>query len=170
MKRGGLILLLGLVLGGAAFAGFYYLGTAHCRQMLREPQPELAWLKQEFNLSEAEFSRVVKLHEAYLPQCAERCAIIEEQSQKLRELLRDPKAVTPEMEALLLERARVRAVCETEMLRHFLQVRQTMPREQGERYLAWVLDQTLFSSQAMEQRHRSSAQAESGHAGHSSHH
>ena len=47
MKKGGWILLLGLILGTGAFSGFYYLGTASCRNLMREPQPELAWLKQE---------------------------------------------------------------------------------------------------------------------------
>ena len=44
MKKGATILLLGLLLATAAFCGFYYLGTASCRRMMRGPQPELAWL------------------------------------------------------------------------------------------------------------------------------
>ena len=70
MKNGGFILLLGLVLSTGAFSGFYYPGTHSCRSLMREPQPELAWLKQKFHLSDAEYSRVVRLHEACLPQCA----------------------------------------------------------------------------------------------------
>ena len=45
-------------IGTAAFSGFYYLGTARCRTIMHEPQPELAWLKQEFQLSDAEFVRI----------------------------------------------------------------------------------------------------------------
>jgi hypothetical protein len=47
MKKGALILLLGLLVSGAAFAGFYYLGTQSCRALMSQPQPELAWLKKE---------------------------------------------------------------------------------------------------------------------------
>jgi hypothetical protein len=153
MKRGGLILLLGLVLGVAAFSGFYYLGSAPARNMMHEAQPELAWLKVEFALSEAEFNRVTAMHEAYLPQCGERCRVIAEQNAKLRELLAKEPTVTPEIEALLTERAKTRALCEAEMLKHFQEVSRAMPPEQGRRYLAWVQEQTVLRAQAMESRH-----------------
>lgn len=154
MKTGALILLLGLVLATAAFSGFYYLGTASCRNMMQKPQPELAWLKKQFNLSDAEFDRVVRLHEAYLPQCAERCRLIEEQNQKLQALLGQSTEVTPQIQALLVQRAQTRATCETEMLKHFLAVSRTMPPEQGRRYLAWVEQQTILNRQPMEARHQ----------------
>jgi len=154
MKKGGLILLVGLLLGAAAFAGFYYLGTAPCRSMMQEPQPELAWLKKEFNLSDADFARVTAMHEAYLPQCSERCQVIGEQNAKLRELLAKDSTVTPEVENLLAERAKTRALCEGEMLKHFQEVSRAMPPEQGRRYLVWVREQTVLRAQAMESRHK----------------
>ena len=153
MKKGGRILLLGLLLGAAAFAGFYFLGTAPTRVMLREPQPELIWLKKEFKLSDAEFDRIARMHAAYLPQCRERCRRIEEQNQKLQQLLVQANTVTPEIQNLLAERAKTRADCETEMLKHFLAVSRTMPPAQGRRYLAWVQQQTFMHGQAMEAHH-----------------
>jgi hypothetical protein len=154
MKKGVLVLALGLLLGTAGFSSFYYLGTASCRTMMREPQPEVAWLRKEFKLSEDEFARISQLHQAYLPQCAERCRNIEEQNQKLRGLLASATEMTPEIQAVIAERARMRADCEAEMMKHFLQVSRTMPAEQGRRYLAWVEDQTFLHGQAMEQRHQ----------------
>jgi hypothetical protein len=154
MRKGGLILLVGLVLGAAAFSGFYYLGTARCRTIMHEPQPELAWLKQEFQLSDAEFARITAVHEGYLPQCAERCRVIEEQNAKLKELLTKDATVSPEVQNLLIERAKTRAQCETEMLKHFQEVSRAMPPEQGRRYLTWVQEQTVLRAQAMEARHR----------------
>jgi hypothetical protein len=153
MKRGGFILLLGLLLGAAGFSGFYYLGTASSRSLMQEPQPELAWLKQEFKLSDAEFARISQMHAAYLPQCGERCRRIEEQNEKLRQLLARAATVTPEIQRLLAERATTRAECEAEMLKHFLAVSRTMPPEQGRRYLAWVQQQTFLHGQGMESRH-----------------
>ncbi len=155
MRRGWFILLLGLLLGTAGFTGFYYLGTAPCRAMMHETQPELAWLKQEFKLSEPEFARITTLHEAYLPQCAERCRVVEEQNKKLKELLTKDPSVTPEVQNLLVERAKTRALCEAEMLKHFQAVSRAMPPEQGRRYLDWVQEQTVFRAQAMEARHSS---------------
>src|SRR6516225_5703453 len=121
MKKGGIILLAGLVLFTAAFAGFYYCGTSSCRAMMNEREPELAWLKKEFKLSDEEFTRITKLHEAYLPQCAQRCMRIAEQNRKLEELLSKSTSVTPEVRDVLAERAKTRADCEAEMLNHFME-------------------------------------------------
>ena len=153
MKKSALILLLGLLVSAAAFSGFYYFGTIRCRDMMRESKPELAWLKKEFNLSDAEFVRISQLHEAYLPECRERCKRINEQNQKLQQLLAHTSAVTPEIQSLLAERAKTRAECEAEMLKHFLEVSRTMPPQQGQRYLTWVEQQTSLRGQGMEQSH-----------------
>lgn len=153
MKKAGAILLVGLLLSEAGFAGFYYLGTAPCRAMMSEPQPELAWLKKEFKLSDSEYARIVKLHEAYLPQCAQRCKGIGELNERLELLLSKSFTVTPGIQAVLAERAKMRADCEAEMLNHFLQVSRMLPPEQGQRYLQWVEQPTFMSGQAMEQQH-----------------
>jgi hypothetical protein len=154
MKKAALVLLLGLCLGTAAFTGFYYLGTSRAREMLKESEPELAWLKHEFNLSDAEYTRVNALHEAYLPRCAERCRLIEAQNACLREMLATNQAVTPELQNVLVERAKTRAQCEADMLKHFQEVSRAMPPEQGRRYLAWVQEQTVLRAQPMEARHK----------------
>ena len=49
-----------MLLCAAAFCGFYYWGTASHRDLLQGQTPELAWLKREFNLSDAEFARITK--------------------------------------------------------------------------------------------------------------
>ena len=156
MKKGAVILLMGLLVSTAAFSGFYYLGTAPCRAIMNQPQPELAWLKNEFHLSDAEFARISKLHEAYLPQCAQRCARIAEENRRLNQLLGRASSITPEIQNLLAERAKTRADCEGEMLKHFLEVSRTMPPAEGRRYLEWVERQTFLNSQGMEARHRMS--------------
>ena len=157
MKKAGYILLVGLLLSTAAFAGFYYFGTSSCRAMMSDPQPGLAWLKREFKLSDAEFARITRLHEAYLPQCGKRCARIAELNRKLEQLLGQASGVTPEIREVLAERATMRADCEAEMLNHFLEVSRMMPPEQGRRYLEWVERQTSLNGQAMEQRHQSAS-------------
>ncbi len=153
-------MLLGLLLAVAAFVGFYYAGTAPCRAMMRESQPELAWLKKKFNLSDAEFARITQLHEAYLPKCRERCRRIEELNARLQQQLAQATNVTPEIQGLLAERAKMRADCEAEMLQHFLEVSRTMPPEQGRQYLAWVEEQSSLRGQGMEQRHQTDSQAD----------
>src|SRR4030095_4694232 len=105
MRRGLLILALGLVGAALAYCCFYLLGTVTPRALMRSAQPELAWLKQEFNLSDAEFTRISQLHAGYLPQCKERCQRIDELNNMLSTTLASATQVTPEVEKLLSERA-----------------------------------------------------------------
>ena len=46
----------------------------------------------------------------------------------------------------------LRADCQTMMLHHFIQVSQTMPPEQGRRYLAWVKDKAFLSDYGMDEK------------------
>jgi len=116
---------------------------------MRSSQPELAWLKDEFNLGDSEFRQIARLHAGYLPQCMERCRHIDELNDKLANILATAEEVTPEVESLMKERARMRATCQIEMLRHFFEVSRTMPPEQGRRYLAWVTENTALREEAM---------------------
>jgi hypothetical protein len=150
MKRGMLILALGVVGAVVAYCCVYLMGTAKPRAMMQSPKPELAWLKHEFNLGDAEFKRISELHAGYLPQCMERCRRIDELNNKLSEVLTSATQVTSEIEKLLNERAQMRATCQAEMLKHFFEVSRTMPPEQGKRYLAWARDNTCLREQAMD--------------------
>lgn len=149
MRRGFLILGLGLIAAAAAYACFYLAGTAGLREWRTSRQPELVWLKQEFKLSDAEFARVSQMHDAYLPQCRERCRLIRQMNDRLGQLLATTSNVTPEIESALAERATMRSECQTAMLKHFFEVSRTMPPEQGRRYLAWVQEQTCLREQMM---------------------
>ena len=149
MRRKLQILGLGVIVAALAYAGFYFAGTARSRQMLQSPQPELAWLKQEYHLSDADFARLSQLHDAYLPKCAERCQRIATLNQRLDQALQGASAMTPEIRNLLAERARMLADCQAEMLEHFFEVSRAMPPEQGRRYLAWVQRKTCLQESAM---------------------
>jgi Spy/CpxP family protein refolding chaperone len=145
MKRPSLIALAGILVAIAAYCGFYYAGTADTRKLVASPEPELAWLKSEFHLSDAEFARISQMHEQYLAGCAERCRQIDEKNAELKRLLASTNAVTPQIQAVLADAARLRAECQRQMLEHFYAVSRTMPPEQGQRYLAWVQDRTILA-------------------------
>jgi hypothetical protein len=151
MKRGLLILAFGLIAAAAAYGCIYLTCTASARNMQRSDKPELAWLKEEFNLSDAEFKRVSELHAAYLPQCAAMCKQIDAQNLRLKELLAATNQVTPEIETAIAESSRLRGECQDQMLKHFYEVSGTMPPEQGRRYLVWVQDKTFLSDYGMKQ-------------------
>jgi hypothetical protein len=149
MKKGVSILLLGLVVAAAAYGCIYLAGTSSARNLERSSQPELAWLKAEFNLSDAEFKRISELHAAYLPQCAEMCEKVNVQNQRLKELMGATNQMTPEIESVIAERARLRGLCQRNMLQHFYDVGRTMPPEQARRYLAWVEERSCLASEGM---------------------
>ena len=145
MRRPLSILLLGIVLALGAYFAFYYASTARTRRMERTDAPELAWLQDQFHLTDAEFTHIRQMHEAYLEGCAQRCAKIDEINQHLRGLLAETNTMTPEIERTLAQAAALRAECQAKMLQHFYEVSRTMPAEQGRRYLQWVQQQTILT-------------------------
>jgi hypothetical protein len=149
MKKGILILVLGLVLAAAGYGCVYFVCTSSARHLQCGSQPELAWLKDEFKLSDAEFNRISQLHAAYLPQCAEMCRQIEAQNQRLRMLLAATNQMTAGIDSAIAESTRLRGECQRNMLSHFYEVSRTMPPEQGHRYLAWVRERTFASGAGM---------------------
>ena len=153
MKQGVLILLTGLLAAAIGYCCVYRASTIHARSWQQSERPELAWLKEEFNLSEADFNLVSELHTAYLPQCREMCREIDAHHAKLQRLVSGATNMTLEITAAVSEGARLRAECETTMLRHFFQVSQTMPPEQGRRYLAWVKEKAFLPDYGMKAGH-----------------
>jgi hypothetical protein len=142
-RRGLAILCLGLASAVLAYAGLYFSTTASSHAALRAGQPELLWLKQEFNLKESEFQRIAALHAGYLPKCREMCGQIAEKNSEIKAILAGTNRVTPEIEGKLAEIAQLRAQCHKNMLEHFYAVSRAMPPAQGRRYLEWIQGQTL---------------------------
>jgi hypothetical protein len=154
MKRSILILMLGLLAGLAAFAGLYSWKTVpHQKAVQESAAPELAWLRTEFNLSDEDFVRISELHLGYLPECEEMCRRIEAVHAKLRPLVLDSTAVTPQIEGLLAEAADLRRHCQSVMLQHFYAVSRAMPEAEGRRYLARMQELTLSSGTFHHPRH-----------------
>lgn len=145
MRRAIVILVTGVVLAAAGFAAIYHFTTVPLMEMEQSNSPELAWLKKEFQLDDAEYVRVSNLHESYLRECGTRCAAIDRKNQELTLLLGSTNRVTPEIEKLLMEAAQLRAECQKAMLQHFYEVSRSMPPEQGRRYLDWVQKQTVLT-------------------------
>ncbi len=144
MRRPWLIILAGLILAVGAYWGSYRAASSSWHAIETSQVPELAWLKAEFHLSDAEFARVSALHDGYLAGCAERCRQIDQKNTHLKHLLAMTNAITPEIERTLTEAALLRAECYKQMLDHFYQVSRTMPPEQGKRYLNWVQNRTIL--------------------------
>ncbi len=143
MRQTRSVLVFGVVLAVATFIAIFFFGTARHRSLERSAQPELAWMKDEFHLSDETFNHVVQLHAAYMPKCAEMCRRIDEKSGRLHQLLQATNVMTDEIKQALSDAAQVRQECQTAMLEHFYEVSRAMPPEEGKRYLAWVQRRTL---------------------------
>jgi Heavy-metal resistance len=143
MNRSVVILLGALVLGAALFGGSYFMSRQVCQNCMSQSVNDLDWLRMEFHLSDAEMGRIQKLHEGYLPKCAEMCAKIAAKKAELETALNGSTNVNPAAQQKLAELAALRAQCQAQMLQHFAEVSQTMPPEQGRRYLAEMQRLTL---------------------------
>lgn len=149
MKRTWLIIIGGLVLAAVGYTCIYLHGTSAQRSVAQSSRPELAWLQQEYRLSDAQYAQVMELHNAYAPKCEEMCRLIDGKNAQLQKLLAATNVITPEIKQALAEAAGIRAECESAMLEHFYKVAQTMPPEQRRRYLEWVQQETLKPSRMM---------------------
>jgi hypothetical protein len=161
MNRSLIILLGALVLGVALFGSSYFAGQRACRMM--RSVDDLSWLRDEFHLRADEMARIQKLHEGYLPQCAEMCAKIAAKKSELATALNGSTNVNAAARQKLTELAELRAQCQAQMLQHFIEVSQTMPPEPGRRYLAEMQRLTLGF-------HEQTESSMSGAAGHEHHH
>jgi len=143
MKRSLTILCAGIAAAILAYFTFYLSATAPSRSAMCVAAPELSWLKQEFNLNDAEFKRISDLHAGYLPTCREMCGRIAAKNGELRAILAQTNTVTPVIVEKLAEIAQLRAQCQKNMLEHFYEVSRAMPPAEGKRYLDWIQAQTI---------------------------
>jgi hypothetical protein len=163
MKRSPLIVLLALAAGVAVFAASYVLAQRLGTKHFASSADDLDWLRLEFRLSPAEMARIRELHAGYLPQCGEMCQQIAAKKHELESALTGATNVTAEVQQKLAELAALRALCQTQMLRHFVEVSQAMLPEQGRRYLAEMQRLTLGFHEQIEQSMSNSADPAHGH-------
>lgn len=151
MNRSLFILLGAVALGLAVFAGSYFASQRTfvvCKGNLTD---ELVWLRTEFHLNDTEMARIRQLHEGYKPKCAEMCAKIAAKKRELESALGKSTNVTAEAQTKLNELGALRAQCQAQMIQHFVTVSQTMPPEEGQRYLAEMKRVTLGFHEQTEQ-------------------
>jgi len=162
MKRSPIIVILALAVGVIAFVGSYLVAQRLCVKHVGIAD-DLDWLRQEFRLSDAELARVRTLHDGYMPKCAEMCKQIAAKKQELELALADITNITAAAEQRVMELCELRAKCQLQMLRHFAEVSQAMPPEQGRRYLTEMQRITLGFHEQIEQSMSDSAGHEHGH-------
>jgi hypothetical protein len=151
MNRAVLILIAALLVGGAVFSGSFFLSRRACCPTTACNADDLDWLREEFQLSDAELTKVRELHEGYRPKCAEMCRRIGDKQSELMTALTDATNFNATIETKLSELHALRAQCLGQMLKHFMDVSRAMPPEPGRRYLAEMQKLTLSFSGPCEQ-------------------
>ncbi len=162
-KRTFITVVVALVASAALFIGSYQLAMRLCATHMNRSAGDLDWLRQEFRLSDAELGRIRKLHAGYLPQCARMCEQIAAKKRELETALVGATKVTATSEQKLSELGVLRTQCQAQMLRHFAEVAQAMPPEQGQRYFAEMQRYTLGFHEQVEQSMSESAGHDHGH-------
>lgn len=136
-NRGWASLALVLLTGIAAY---FFVGQRHAsqqRELAELSGANLAWLRAEFALDDAQFRAIAALHETYGPACAKHCADIVAASRRLEEL-RQASAPAAELAAATQTLAALEAVCNQATREHVRRVAAAMAPEQGRRYLDMI--------------------------------
>ena len=132
MKRLTAFLLLVLAVAATAYGLTRYLGS-------RNVEDQWAWLRREFQLSDAQFSRIVALHQAYQPVCAEHCSRIKALQQRIAELERTGATASPDYASAREAWQAVKLECNRATLQHLQRVAAEMAPAEGRRYLALMV-------------------------------
>ena len=128
-----ILLAVGLALGGYFF--YYRCATAPTQLMLSKPNGEMEWLREEYHLSDAQFTRIIELHRQYAPKCDLMCQKIARANEHLHAVIDANKTFTSEAGAAMDDCVAVQAECRKALLAHIYAVSQEMAPEDGARYL-----------------------------------
>lgn len=144
MKRGILILGLGLIAAVAAFA----LTNQRCgccdssSEFVRDGAtrlPELAWLQRQLHLTSDQVSRVRELHLVHQPVCRQLCERIETCRRRVADLVIQGNTDSPALATALAELAAVETDCRQALYRHVHRTAAVLSPEQARTYYRLVL-------------------------------
>jgi hypothetical protein len=153
MKKPLVILIVAVIAGFVAFG----ITRKHCSasqgDTLLDELPELAWLRTELDLSDAQFAKVGELHVDYRPVCGEMCRRIDESRARLEVVSLKKRTTDAELQQAIADYERVRGECKMKMLEHLYQTAALMSEEQAGRYLKAVLPAALGSTGGVHSHH-----------------
>ena len=127
-KRLAGFLLLVLAVAATAFGLTCYLSS-------RKTEDQWTWLRREFRLTDAQYARILALHEAYQPICAVHCTRIRALQERMAELERSGAKASPAYVAAEQEWREVTRECNQATLLHLERVAGEMDPAAGRRYL-----------------------------------
>ena len=141
MRRPLLLLLALFAVGALVFQASQTTAVSCCGS---EDADELAWLRDEFKLTEAALAKVRQVHTSYRMSCSTMSQQVVAKKKSVYQLAVASTNVSPELERELAEAQALRLESQKQMLNHFYEVSQAMPPEQGKRYLSEMFQTMLI--------------------------
>ena len=139
MKKLFVLLALVVLVGAGSYYFCYHRAMASIVVVTPDgTDAELAWLKREFALDSAQYEKVVALHRAYRPVCADHCTRYVAAHRRLTDLLKSSALWSPEMDTAFADQARIQSECHASMLKYAYRVAACMSPEPGRRYLEMI--------------------------------
>lgn len=131
---------VGLILV-AAVTGWatYRVGLRREVQQALAQGDALEWMRVDFQLTDAQFAAIKKLHDEYSTVCEEHCRAIQVAVRERNALKQTGSADAAVLAAADRKVEELRLVCESAIATHVRQCAAHMAPEAGERYLALVL-------------------------------
>lgn len=149
----GTLVILILLAAAAGFTGY----RMSCEPVLHNAVVKgdaMEWLRADFHLTDAQYSRVRELHESYAGSCAEHCRLIQEANKARSALMAANPSDTTAINDAERNIQDLRVRCETAITRHVRQVATVMSPADAQRYLALVLPKIAnFDHQAVPDLH-----------------
>ncbi len=134
--------MFGVLFAGLAAAAVVFV-------VVQDRSSPLNWLRSEFSLSDSQARKVEQIHADYEEDCAQMCARIAQTDERLANLIRSSKQITPEIQAAIVETDRLRSECRAKMLEHFYRIAAQLPAEKQSDYLTVVLPSVLHPGEMM---------------------
>jgi len=152
VKQGTVILAAALIATVAGSCWLYLCATAHSSDMLKAPNGELEWLREEFALDDSRFAAIKTLHQAHIRQCVELCRQVDMANARVARLTARDDQVTPEVRDALGAAATRETRCREAMLEHIFQIADQIPTESRQHYLDMMLPHALPAKAAHHER------------------
>jgi Spy/CpxP family protein refolding chaperone len=130
--------LVAVIAAATGFLAFRASGNGAVQDALSR-RDAMEWLRTDFQLTNAQFARIKKMHEAYSTVCEEHCREIQIAARARRALEHSAPADPAAIAAADRRVEQLRLVCESAIATHVRQCAAQMSPEAGQRYLAMVL-------------------------------
>lgn len=127
------VLMIACIAAGASFWCFHQYGVHRM-----DKDGELAWLRQEFELSSQQLHLIEQAHAKYREICEVHCIDILESRRELRAAI-DENAPVEQITRLQERVMEIDRECVSSIKTHFGEIAEIMGGEQSRRYLAEVL-------------------------------